>query len=204
MAQNLNYGTRVDDSVPQRNDAVQEKYCYGDLESNCTTYGALYQWQEAMQMPGGCVSPYSLPEKFSLSHCDSAFYTLPGHQGLCPVGWHIPNATEFNTLLATIAADGYASNNGQVLRATSFASGLDLYKFSALGAGDVVGNDTPGGGGGNVAYLNSVTWLWASSLDTNGTYLAKALRLPGSQITADTTWEDNPQIGYSVRCLRDN
>jgi hypothetical protein len=107
-------------------------------------------------------------------------------------------------MLATIAADGYASNNGQVLRATSFASGLDLYKFSALGAGAVVGNYTPGGGGGDVINLNSVTWFWTSSLDTNGTYLAKVLRLPGSRITADTTGEDTPDIGYSVRCLRDN
>ena len=41
MAQNLNVGTRINLSVNQTNNSSIEKFCYGDVETNCTVYGAL-------------------------------------------------------------------------------------------------------------------------------------------------------------------
>lgn len=43
------------------NNGVIEKICYNDDPNNCTVYGALYQWQEAMQ-----------------------YNYTPGTQGICP------------------------------------------------------------------------------------------------------------------------
>jgi len=209
MAQNLNYGTMITQVTPQRNDAVQEKYCYNDDPANCTTYGALYQWQEAMQIPGGCVSTYTPPENYTDAQCEAFVYAKARHQGLCPSGWHLPDTSEFRTLLNKIASDGYASNNGQVLRDVGFGStgnmGLDVYKFDALGAGQIAGNDVPSGGAGYSLNISSVTWMWASSLDTSGTYLSYGIRIPGSSLTVDySPYKTTSEIGYSVRCLRDN
>jgi len=50
MGQNLNTGTRIDDSIIQTNNGIIEKHCYNNLESNCDVYGGLYQWNEMMQV----------------------------------------------------------------------------------------------------------------------------------------------------------
>ena len=75
MAQNLNIGTRVNGNQTQYNNSVIEKYCFGNLESNCDIYGGLYQWSEMMQ-----------------------YTSTPGVQGICPAGWHVPTDEEFTTL----------------------------------------------------------------------------------------------------------
>ncbi|PID56004.1 MAG: hypothetical protein CR986_10525, partial [Ignavibacteriae bacterium] len=54
---------------------VIEKYCYDNDENNCTKYGGLYEWTEAMQ-----------------------YVTTEGTQGICPSGWHIPTRAEFRIL----------------------------------------------------------------------------------------------------------
>lgn len=73
--ENLNVGTKVIGSVNQTNNGIIEKYCFNDDENNCNTYGGLYQWDEAMQ-----------------------YVTTEGAQGICPVGWHLPNDAEWTTL----------------------------------------------------------------------------------------------------------
>jgi len=75
MAENLNYGTRINGTVSQTNNGIAEKYCFNNLESNCDTLGALYQWDEMMNY--------------------SAF---PENQGICPAGWHIPSDDEWKEL----------------------------------------------------------------------------------------------------------
>jgi len=102
---NLNIGTRIDGSSDQISDNGIEKYCYGDNNANCVTYGGLYQWNEAMQ------------------------YGTNGAQGICPPGWHIPTKTEFETLKATVIDDGNA------LKALGPGTGTNTSGFSALLAG---------------------------------------------------------------------
>jgi len=72
---NLNVGTMITGVTAQTNNSTLEKYCYDNNESNCTTYGAFYQWNEAMQ-----------------------YITTEGAQGICPTGSHIPSDTEYKTL----------------------------------------------------------------------------------------------------------
>jgi len=85
---NLNIGTRINSGTNQANNSTIEKYCYNDQESNCDTYGGLYQWDEMMQ-----------------------YVTTEGAQGICPVGWHIPTDAEWTTLLAN-----YTSAAGTALK----------------------------------------------------------------------------------------
>ena len=72
---NLNVGTMITGTANQTNDSTLEKYCYGNTESNCTTYGGLYQWNEAMQ-----------------------YITAEGAQGICPVDSHIPSDNDWKIL----------------------------------------------------------------------------------------------------------
>lgn len=72
MRKNMNVGTMVPGASEQN---LGEKYCYNDNENNCTTYGALYQWNTAMN---GSITE--------------------GAQGICPAGFHIPTDAEWKTL----------------------------------------------------------------------------------------------------------
>lgn len=75
MAENLNYGSRIDGSLDQTDNDYMEKYCYNDIDANCTSYGGLYQWDEMMQ-----------------------YETTVGARGVCPTGWHLPSDSEWKTL----------------------------------------------------------------------------------------------------------
>ncbi len=75
FAENLNVGTRVSGSSNMSNNGTIEKYCYDNSESNCNTYGGLYQWDEMM-----------------------AYSTTQGTKGICPSGWHLPRDSEWYTL----------------------------------------------------------------------------------------------------------
>jgi len=71
MAQNLNCN-------------VKGGKCYNNEESNCATYGKLYDWATAMALPSSCNS----------SSCSVG----ANHRGICPEGWHIPSNAEWEAL----------------------------------------------------------------------------------------------------------
>ena len=110
LKENLNVGTRIAGSSNQTDNSTIEKYCYSDLDANCTTYGGLYQWDEAMQ-----------------------YVTTAGTQGICPAGWHIPTLAEFTILSAEVGGDGNSLKAiGQGLGA---GAGTNTSGFSVLLAG---------------------------------------------------------------------
>jgi len=75
MKENLNVGVRIPGSGLQTNNGVVEKYCYGNSDAMCATYGGLYIWDEMMQ-----------------------YSQEPRSQGICPGGWHIPTDAEISIL----------------------------------------------------------------------------------------------------------
>lgn len=79
LSENLNVGIMIDGTIEQSNNGTIEKYCYNNETTNCTLYGGLYQWNEAMQ-----------------------YNTAEGSQGICPEGWHIPTDQELKTLEGTV------------------------------------------------------------------------------------------------------
>jgi len=110
LKENLDVGTRIDGAVDQTNNSILEKYCYGDISANCTTYGGLYQWNEAMQ-----------------------YVTTAGIKGICPTGWHIPRNAEFTTLSTTVGGDGNSLK--AVGQGSGAGAGTNTSGFSALLAG---------------------------------------------------------------------
>jgi uncharacterized protein (TIGR02145 family) len=116
IKENLNIGTRINGIQNQTNNGVIEKYCYNDDTANCTRYGGLYLWDEAMQ-----------------------YDTLSGAKGICPSGWHIPLWTEF----ANLVTNTY--NDGKNLLSIGQGLGNNSSGFSALLAGARSNNGLPVG-----------------------------------------------------------
>ncbi|MBC8313905.1 MAG: hypothetical protein H8E51_00245, partial [Bacteroidetes bacterium] len=98
MAVNLNFGNVIASAQMQRDNCVNEKYCYNDNPVNCTSFGGLYQWNEMMY-----------------------YQSSTRDQGFCPPGWHIPSETDWNILFAVYISSGFAGN---ALKITGY-SGFD-------------------------------------------------------------------------------
>jgi len=139
---NLNVGTMVPgtlgqpNTTNQTNDAAIEKYCYLNDPANCTTYGGLYQWDEAMQ-----------------------YVTTNGAQGICPADSHIPTDNDWKILemqlgmtqeQADISWDYRGTDQGTQLKPGG-SSGLNL---------PLAGNR---GTDGSFSSLSSLAYLWSSS-----------------------------------------
>lgn len=173
--QNLNTGTRINGSQGQSNNGTIEKYCYGDLESHCDTYGGLYQWNEMMQ-----------------------YVTIPGVQGICPTGWHIPSDAEWSELAAYL--DGPAAA-GAHMKETGTSHWLD----PNTGATNASGFTATGGGyrradNGQFSGTGSGAHFY-SSTDTNVTNVWK--RYLGYNTVSLDRNANSKNNGFSVRCLKD-
>jgi uncharacterized protein (TIGR02145 family) len=100
MAANLNFGTQILSASMQRDNCINEKYCYSDNVANCASYGGLYQWDEMMRYDNTAAA-----------------------QGFCPPGWHVPTENEWNTLFLLYISNGFA---GAPLKYTGY-SGFDAF-----------------------------------------------------------------------------
>ena len=196
MAQNLNIGTRVAGSATQTKTCAAsdgsdiQKYCYSDLDSNCTrnttthTDGGLYQWDQAM--------------------CNS---TTAGAQGICPTGWHVPTHDELTTMeravcvaggTASATCDttfpinvittgwlGTAANEGTRLKnggSTGFNGLLSGYRFTD----------------GTFSNLTATMYFWSSVQSTSNAWR----RGLDSSYATVYRYTSSKALGFSVRCLK--
>jgi uncharacterized protein (TIGR02145 family) len=111
LKENLNVGVMIDSSKDQSDNKVIEKYCYRNDPVNCTKYGGLYQWNEALQYSSGTSKI----------------------KGICPPGWHLPDTSGISKLSAAV------NRNSRELKAVGQGDGpglgSDKSGFSALLAG---------------------------------------------------------------------
>jgi uncharacterized protein (TIGR02145 family) len=91
MLANLNVGTKISGGTQQTSQGV--KWCYNDLEANCTTYGGLYQWAEAM---GPSYSNTAITNPIITCDPCGPASGKGGAQGICPAGYHIPSDLEWS------------------------------------------------------------------------------------------------------------
>ena len=186
MAENLNFGTRIDGATDQMDNSIFEKYCYGDDPAKCTNYGGLYQWDEMMQ-----------------------YVTTPGTQGVCPTGWHLPTDNEWKTMemhlgMTQAQADGTSYrgtdqgsqmadndvlwNNGALNQNAAFGSS----GFAALPTGRRYTS-------GAFFYQYRKAYFWSSS--ESGTFAwYRYLDYLDPRVNRQTL---NKTYGFSVRCVRD-
>lgn len=145
---------------------------YNDNDGNLTTYGRLYNWYSATRTSA------ALPLTILPEPC----------QGICPNGWHLPTATEWQSLAALaidtlLSPDGWLNNVGH-----SSVDGFNLL---------------PGG------FYNALThrdermfatgYYWTASLELSLPVCANVVcNCP--QLSTGVGYENN---AYSVRCVRD-
>lgn len=184
LKENLNIGTKIDSNVVASDNSIIEKYCYGGLDANCTTYGGLYLWDEAMQ-----------------------YVTTEGRQGICPPGWHIPTYTEFcalETFLQTSGscttsndAGGHLKEDGTTHWTTPNTGADNSSGFTALPAGIRSWNS-------RFLYSLTYTFMWTSTL--HDTYLISYYGLAYNSQTFQAgtrSTEYGLNYGQSVRCIKD-
>ncbi|MEI7727476.1 MAG: FISUMP domain-containing protein, partial [Bacteroidota bacterium] len=83
MEENLDFGFRISDLVPQTDNCTPE--FYKNPNSGISNPKSVYQWDELMQ-----------------------YQTAEGSQGLCPPGWHVPTDAEWATLINFYQGNGSA------------------------------------------------------------------------------------------------
>ena len=177
LRENMDVGIRVNKNLNQTNNGVIEKYCFEDnAAANCTKFGGLYQWDEAMQ-----------------------YNTNQGTQGICPTGWHIPTLYDFETLSSTVNNDGNALKADK--EGTAEGLGTNTSGFSALLAG--YGYETGIGGVGFVSLtLGQTAFFWSSeNVDTDHAYYLNLL-YNYKDITRGYIYY-NKNNAFSVRCIKD-
>ena len=140
MAENLNFETPREDETYRgglnnaeiRHYQRETSFCYDKYLSNCTRFGRLYSWSEAMDGKGhfsknaeGCGDSKTCAPIFPV-------------QGVCPVGWHLPTKAEWDTLLLSIGGVDVAGRNLKSRKGwRCHGNGRDAYGFSALPVGMV-------------------------------------------------------------------
>jgi uncharacterized protein (TIGR02145 family) len=146
MAQNLNVGNKISGTYNQTDNLSIEKYCYNDLETNCDTYGGLYQWGETIQYLNGS------------SNFNNWYFPPTGNvQGICPEGWHLPRYSEWNFLKTFLG--GYETAGGKMKEA-----GTIHWALPNTGATNMSGfNGLPGGcrESGYFYSLSDETFFWS-------------------------------------------
>jgi uncharacterized protein (TIGR02145 family) len=97
MTANMNVGTTITVASYPTQQTVSQKWCYGDIPANCTTYGGLYQWATAMNISNTYNTNLSTIT-LANENCNPCGPTTYGNgvQGICPTGYHIPSDLEWS------------------------------------------------------------------------------------------------------------
>ena len=184
MAENLNYSDSV--SYPSMKG---QNWCYNSLDS-CTKYGRLYTWAAAMDSVG----TFSTNGK----GCGDGKTCSPTYpvRGICPSGWHLPQKSEWATLITAVGGESTA---GKMLKSASGwksnGNGTDAFGFSALPAGyySTIG--------GSFLDVGRFAHFW-SATDYNRD-AAYEFYLQISYSSAKSKSTNKSYNGFSIRCVKD-
>ena len=175
--------TNVTDNATWTSTTSGAYCCYSNNTSNCTTYGALYNW-----------------------------YAVNTGK-LCPSGWHVPSDAEWTTLTNYLSANSTywcGSNSSYIAKSlasttswnsstTTCAVGNNLSAnnstgFSALPGGYRIDSD------GSFTNLGGSGYWWSSTELDGSNARDRALSFDNAIVYS---FNSHKRHGFSVRCLRD-
>lgn len=145
------------------------QWAYGGIESNVATYGRLYTW-----------------------------YAVKDSRKVCPIGWHLPSDTEWNTLITYLGgvnvAGGKLKETGSTHWKTPNTGATNSSGFTALPKGDRVDS-------GEFLSMGEYGYWWSSTeYDTSNSWYLYIRSLSGD--TGLSKYRNGS--GFAVRCLKDN
>ncbi len=153
MIENLRIGQGISSETAQMNNSIVEKYAYNDVTSN-DSLGGLYLWDEAMN-----------------------WSTDPS--GICPLGWHIPSDTEWNTLINFIGTNpGTKLMDGGISGFNAKITGSWFASF--WGA-------------------KTETYFWTSTPTSISNAISRSLQIGSTSVGLN---DDDKQNGYCIRCMK--
>ena len=189
MAQNLNYADSV--NTPS---LLKRNWCYGDKPKNCEFGGRLYTWAAAVdsiKLANDADDPQLCGYR---TNCN-----FPSKlQGICPEGWHLPDTTEWRTLIFRVSNDASVAGYKLASRVGWYeeVNGTDDYGFSAYPVGDKYRDydfsEFPASDG-------RVAFFWSISENTRDKQLGYTFRIfyGGTGFAGD--FKDS---GFSIRCIK--
>lgn len=125
------------------------------------------------------------------SNCDTygRLYRYETAMTLCPAGWHLPDTTEWQTLVAAVGSTKKLKTSTLW---TSIGKGTDDYSFSAV----------PGGYSynGSSEYMGEEAYFWTST--ESDEYNAWFVKIGGFTSTL-FSMSFGKDFAYSVRCVHD-
>ena len=162
MQANLRLGKPISFSNTQTDNCIHEKYL---LPANQNPTGSLYQWDELMD-----------------------YTSVEGAKGLCPPGWHVPSANEWEDLLTFFSGAGQA---GGPVKDT-----LLLQGFHSIQDGFGYLNN-------HLAFTtgsHSGSMYWTSTMTGSTGAVARGLNCQNPSVSFYKTSRAN---AFTVRCCRD-
>ena len=174
------------------------------------SYGYFYNWPAAMDTVG----------------TDDITASFVNRRGICPQGWHVPSAAEWDTLLAYVGRqeDYRCNNNSNYIARTladqstwnSYSSnccpGAELTQnnatgFTAVAVGDVGYNSSYSyvqyGSEGQNAYFWSSTHYNPDNNSSSDRHLSYYYSLYYNSASVRSSYSGGNSDGYSVRCIKD-
>ena len=175
QAKNLNVGTRINLNQSSQDNGIIEKYCYGNLEANCTKYGAFYDWNELMS--------YGNPKD------------------ICPDGYRVPSDADFALLLATVGDNNAIKLKSLTTWKTNTPyPGTDEFNFAWVGSGyGYAGNQWACQGTFGYSWTSTMPGAWPVVYTINNYALLSGVSNAGKIYV----YKDGKYRSYlPVRCLK--
>ena len=188
FSKNLNIGNMINSSSSvdsQLNNGILEKYCYNNDSVNCSVYGGLYQWAEAVQYQNGATNGASPNPVFSGQV-----------KGICPTGWHLPSDVEWSYIEnalggSTVAGGAMKSTNS--LWTTPNTGATNSSGFAVLPSGY---RSTSG----NFSFINNYPYFWSSTENSSIQAQSRYLHYNFPSVYRNFY---SKLFGFSVRCVKD-
>jgi uncharacterized protein (TIGR02145 family) len=166
--------------------------CYDSTASNCTTFGRLYPWRAAM---AGSASSNTIPS---------------GVQGICPKGWHLPSAAEWEELFTFLGGKNVAGNKMKLKSPLwkSFSGEDNSSGFTGIPGGLFTWNwDIPNGDfkhhskKGEIALFLSSTLIDGKAQGFSLQHMSQTIVPFNSSLNEKDPYQ--PSLNASCRCVKD-
>lgn len=187
--------TWMSNNLDYRAEGSDTGRCFKDSVHYCAKFGRLYTWAQVMGLPASCNES---------SNC-----WVESSRGICPLGWRVPTASDWNRLLkysdsgfigvvrgepagALKSKTGWGDTWDQELRGYVSGNGTDLFGFGASPTGELIGNAFYGGDHQGI-WWSSTSYIFSAAM-------SYAIGSSGGKFYED---RDDKVYGFGLRCIKE-